>query len=345
MLKRFQILEGKIRESADAQSAISVYINPNDIERQYLIEELGTDEHTINSALDPDEPARMEFEPNHIALIIKRPKSYSAEDNFLFKVVSLGMFIFAERLIIVLAEDIMLFDGRHFQRAQSIQDAVLKLIYSSILHFVGHLKVINMCSDQLEQQIKTAMENRHLLGLFTLEKSLVYYLNAISSNGRVIEKLRANANKIGLLTENVELLEDIAIENHQCYEQAQIYSQVLSGLMDARVSVVSNNLNMLMKRLNIIMVVLMVTTLWVSFFSMNVPVPFQEKAWMFWFIVLMAAMSPIAVFLVKNISNRLSKSKLSPLRFFRLRNMSKRLSKLSPLRFFRRMNYNNKPKR
>jgi magnesium transporter len=343
MLKQFQILEGKIKESADAQSAISIYINPSEVERKYLIEEVGADEHTISSALDPDEPARMEFEPNHIVLIIKRPKSYTAEDNFLFKVASLGMFIFAERLIIVLAEDTMPFDGRHFQRIRSIQDVVLKLIYSSILHFVGHLKVINMCTDQLEQQIKTAMENRHLLGLFTLEKSLVYYLNAISSNGRVIERLLANVSKIGMPTESAELLEDIVIENRQCYEQAQIYSQVLSSLMDARVSIVSNNLNVLMKRLNIIMVVLMVTTLWVSFFSMNVPLPFQEEVWMFWFIVLAAAISSIAVFLVKTLSNRLSK--LSLLNFFRLRNLSKRLSKLSPLRFFRRMNYNHKSER
>lgn len=295
MFKAFQIVEGKLKESVEGHGAISVYVNPNEAERKYLIEELGIDEHTLQSALDPDELARMEYEPKHIALIVKRPKNYSTQDNFLFRVASLGLFVFAERLVLILGEDQELFNSRQFQKIQSVQDVVLKIIFSDIFHFMAHLKVINMCSEQLEQEINTAMENRHLLNLFTLEKSLVYYLNAISSNGRIIEKLRANAAKIGLTIENVELLEDIAIENGQCYEQAQTYSQVLSGLMDARVSIVSNNLNILIKRLNIIMIALMLPTLWISVFSMNVPIPFQEDARMFWIIVVFAALLAFGV--------------------------------------------------
>ena len=88
---------------------------------------------------------------------------------------------------------------------------------------------------------------------------------------------------------------DIAIENGQCYEQAQIYSQVLSGLMDARVSVVSNNLNVLIKRLNVIMIALMLPTLIISIFSMNLPIPFQSQISMFWVVVLVAAVSAAAV--------------------------------------------------
>ena len=98
------------------------------------------------------------------------------------------------------------------------------------------------------------MENRYLLNLFTLEKSLVYYLNAINSNGMVIEKIRHNAAKIGFSQESLELLDDIIIENDQCLKQAEIYSNILTGLMDARGSIVSNNLNVLMKTLNIITV-------------------------------------------------------------------------------------------
>ena len=147
-----------------------------------------------------------------------------------------------------------------------------------------------MCSEDLEKEINKAMENKTLLNLFTLEKSLVYYLNAIGSNGRVIERIRVNSGRLGLTTENMGLLDDIAIENSQCLEQAQIYSAVLSGLMDARVSVVSNNLNVLMKTLNIIMVALMGPTLLVSVFSMNVAIPLANRPATFWFVILSAAL-------------------------------------------------------
>jgi magnesium transporter len=192
-------------------------------------------------------------------------------------------------------EDVPLFEGRQFLKVNTPQDVVLRLIFRSIFHFEEHLKVINMCSDDLEREINKAMENKTLLNLFTLEKSLVYYLNAISSNGRIIEKMKINAAKVQLTQENLELLDDIAIENSQCYEQAKIYSEVLSGLMDARVSVVSNNLNILMKALNIIMIALMVPTLWVSIFSMNLPIPFQDQFKMFWFVAIMALVFSIGI--------------------------------------------------
>jgi len=155
----------------------------------------------------------------------------------------------------------------------SPREVLLKLIYRSIFHFLEHLKVINMISDELEQKINRAMENRFLINLFTLQKSLVYYQNAIHSNGVLIEKIRHNAARIGFTDEEMELLEDILIENNQCYRQAEVYSNILASLMDARASIVSNNINVLVKTLNIITIAIMVPTFVVSAFSMNVRIP------------------------------------------------------------------------
>ena len=301
MLKRMRICGSKVVEATERACQISIYVNPDDSEKQHLTEQLRIDEHTLNSALDPNELARMEFERNHIAIITKRPKRYSSADNFLFQISSIGMFLFQNHLIIMLTEEIPLFEGKLFTRIGSIQELALKIIYRSIFHFEEHLKVINMCSEDLEKEINKAMENKTLLNLFTLEKSLVYYLNAIGSNGRVIERIRVNSGRLGLTNENMGLLDDIAIENSQCLEQAQIYSAVLSGLMDARVSVVSNNLNVLIKSLNFIMISLMVPTLWVSIFSMNLIIPFSENPKMFWFVVSTAATLPIAVLIIRRI--------------------------------------------
>jgi magnesium transporter len=149
-----------------------------------------------------------------------------------------------------------------------------------------------MISDEIEQKVNESMENKYLLHMFTLEKSLVYYLNAVNSNAMVIEKLRNASSRIGFSSENLEFLEDILIENNQCMKQTEIYSNIISSMMDARASIVNNNLNALMKTLNILTISIMVPTFVVSAFSMNVGIPYKDNPFAF-FIIL--ALSGIAL--------------------------------------------------
>ncbi len=299
MLELFSLCDGKLVEAASGQASVSLYTAPDEAQRRYLVDTLKIDEHTLNCALDPNEPARIEFEPGHVAMIMKRPKNYSSSDNFLFRVSSLGIFLFKDQLVLVLDDKALLFEGRKAIRFDSLQDVVLKLFARSILHFEEHLKVINDISDSIEQEINTAMENKHLLNLFTLEKSLVYYLNAILSNAIVIDKLKASGAKLGFTTENIECIDDIVVENNQCHQQASIYSNILASLMDARASIVANNLNVLMKKLNIIMVALMLPTLVVSIFSMNLTLPVnQQHASTFWLVLALAGASVLLVYLM-----------------------------------------------
>ncbi len=295
MLRQLNITDGKLIESPNGSGQVCVYITPDEAERKYLVDQLKIDEHTLNSSLDPDEVSRLEFEPDHIAMIFKRPKRYAAIDNFLFRVGSAGVFMFKDRLVIVIAEDAPIFEGRPFTRIQSIQDVFLRLIYRAISHFVEHLRGINQISNELEQQINAAMENKYLLNLFSLEKSLVYYLDAIHSNNAVIEKLKYSAAKIGFSQENVEFLEDIQIENNQCLRQTEIYSQVLASMMDARASIISNNLNIRIKTLTLITIAIMLPTLVVSIFSMNVRIPIAWYVDAFWAITGLAAASSALV--------------------------------------------------
>jgi magnesium transporter len=287
---------GKLQEDDKAEPLIYIYTEPIEAEKKELVERYKIDEHTLNSSLDPDELSRLEFEPEHIAMIFKRPRHYAAEDNFLFKVASTGIFMFKDRLIIVTGDEAPLFEGRLFMKVQSIQDIVLKLINRSIFHFLEHLKAINALAGSIEQLISTSMENKYLLNLFTLEKSLVYYVNATNSNGVLIERLKNNAGKIGLTPENVEFLDDLTIENNQCREQANIYSQVLASLMDARASIVANNLNIRIKALTILTMAIMLPTLVVSIFSMNVRIPLaSDEPMSFWIISVLAALSSLTL--------------------------------------------------
>ncbi|HAZ07934.1 MAG: divalent metal ion transporter [Elusimicrobia bacterium GWA2_69_24] len=292
MLTRYRLDNGSLVQGEDAAGPVLVYLNPTDAERRFLLDELKIDEHTLNSALDPDEPSRLEFEPSHYALIFKRPKNYSAQDHFLFKVTSYGLFLFPDRLVMVVAEELSpLLGGKLAKGISSVEDVFLRILSSSIHHYIEHLKVINMISDEMEKKINSSMENKYLLNMFSLEKSLVYYLSAIHANGGALERLKNSSAKAGISQRGLEHLEDLLIENSQCYRQAEIYSNILASLMDARVSIVSNNLNILMKTLNLITIGIMVPTFVVSAFSMNVGIPFQHHPMAFWIIIFLALLA------------------------------------------------------
>jgi len=300
MFNRLEIRDRKLAETDDENAPILLCTDPTEEERAFLIDGLGIDLHTLASSLDPNELGRVEFEPDHAAIIIKRPKQYCSEDNFFFKISSVGIFMFRERLVFVVSEEGLRFEGKHFQQIRNLEDVMLKVIFRCVWHFEEHLNVFNMIAEELEQKVNTSMENKHLLHMFTLEKSLVYYLNAIGSNGRVIERIRASINRLGLTPEDCEFLDDLTIENAQCQEMASTYSQVLSGLVGARVSVVSNKLNVTMKRLMLVTIGLMVPTAIFSIFGMNVKLPVVEQsgAFGFWIVLALAAASSGVVFMV-----------------------------------------------
>jgi magnesium transporter len=268
MVKNFNLTNGGVTD-AGGPGRVLVFVEPDEGERKRLIEEFKVDEHTLRSALDPDELGRVEFEEEHCAIIFKRPKRYTAEDNFLFKVLSGGLFLWPDKLVLVVNDDAGLFDGRTFSRVAALQSLALRILFSTIVHFEQHLRAMNMISDELEGEINKSMENRHLLHMFTLEKGLVYYINAVSSNGRVLEKLRNNAARLKLSEGDLEYIEDLVIENTQCLEQATTYSQVISSLMDARASVVNNNLSVMMKNLNAIVIAVAIPSFISSVFSMS----------------------------------------------------------------------------
>lgn len=290
MLRHYVLREGLCQPCDAAEATILWFCQPDEGERRYLTETLQIDEHTLESALDPDEPARLEIDDHFTAMIFKRPRNYSAAGDLVFRVDSVSLFLFKDKLVILSSEDCALFDRKTFKRTSRLPAAAIRVIARSVSHFNEHLKVINMISEELEGKINTSMENRYLINLFSLEKSMIYYLAAISSNGALIEKLRATAYRIGLEPDDVDSIEDLAVDNSQCYRQAEIYSNVLAGMSDARASIVANNLNQLMKLLNIITIGIMVPTFVVSAFSMNVRMPFNDASpWWFWIILGLAA--------------------------------------------------------
>jgi magnesium transporter len=288
---------GTVVRCEPSEAQIIVFNSPTIEDEADLMEYYNIDYHTLHSSLDPDELSRLEFEADHAALIFKRPKSFSADDNFLLKMTSTGVFLYEDHIVVVMPDDAPLFEGRAPLRIFSVQDVILRLLYQSISHFEGHLKAINMLSDSLERRIITSMETRYLLNMFALEKSLVYILNAINSNSALFDKMKSYAERLGFDHDQLGILEDIIIENQQCLRRSEIYSQVVAGLMDARASIVSHNLNTLIKKFTIWTIAIMMANLVVGIFSMNValPMPTEGQLWPFMVVNALAILVSVGI--------------------------------------------------
>ena len=269
MLQKYSVENGRLVQDSPGFPKISIYTRPDETERRYLIDQCGLDEHTLLSSTDPDETPRIEFEKDHAAIIIKYPKNYSAEDNYFFRVKSMGVFLFSaeQSIIIVLDDDQFIFSTARLPAfpCKTPQDILLRLLYQIIRHFEDHLRTINQVSDELEHEISGSIENKNLLSMFTLAKGLVYYQNALNGNRRLIQRMKAaetgtGVRMIGFTPENLEQLDDLAIENQQFLDQAQIYYEVLGGLLDVRASIINNNLNVMMKNMNAIVIAISIPT-------------------------------------------------------------------------------------
>jgi magnesium transporter len=271
MIKRYDIVNHLLTAAESESSPVQVFINPSEQEMKFLADTYDIDEHNLASSLDPDEISRIESEEDHTFLIWKRPTNFSAQEQFFFNVASVGFFIFKEKLLIVTKDDLSLFTSgiRGISRLNSVIDVLMQSLYATIHHFLEHLKIIKLISREVQEKINTSMENAHLIQMFNLSESLVYYLNAINANNVVLVKLRNHFDRMGYSPELLELLDDIIIDNNQCYKQAEIYSTVFSGLMDARGSLVNNNMNVLLRKLTIINVVFLPLNLIAGIFGMS----------------------------------------------------------------------------
>ena len=159
------------------------------------------------------------------------------------------------------------------------------MLYRNATMFLQYLKIIDKKSDEVEKKLHISQRNQELIEMLDLEKSLVYFTTSLRGNEVVLEKLMRNTS-IPRYEDDEELLEDVIIENKQAIEMAKIYSDILSGTMDAFASVISNNLNIAMKFLSVITIVLTVPTIVTSALGMNVRgIPFANNPYGFWIVV------------------------------------------------------------
>jgi magnesium transporter len=188
---------------------------------------------------------------------------------------------------------------------------ILQILYRIDTLYLQYLRNVDKKSEEVEAQLHKSTQNRELIELLKLEKSLVYFTTALRSNEAVLEKL-LRTELIKKYPEDAELLEDVIVENKQAIEMANIYSGILSGMMDAFASVISNNLNIVMKVLAIVTIVMAIPTMIFSAYGMNVNsagMPFAQSPWGFVTIIGIAAAISVVATLVFNKLSRGSRSR------------------------------------
>lgn len=282
MIKYYKIINGIAKISEDPNSPVKVFIEPSENEIEEL-KKTGISEHDIISSFDPEEVSRLEiYEDNNMFIVWKTPKNYSHGGQLVFNVSSVGIFVKRDSIIFILPEEIGIFESKYFRNISNNIDILFGFLQTTINHFYGHLRAIKVLSSEIEEKLTKSLDNTHLIYMFNLSESLVYYLNALNSNHGVLSKIKEYRDKISLSKSEFEKIKDIIIDSKQCYRQARILSMVLSELMDARASVINNNMNILIKNLTIINVIMLPLNLIASIGGMSEYTMIAEKIGISW---------------------------------------------------------------
>lgn len=252
----------------DENGLIFYYYNISEEEKLQIQNQFNIDIHSINSSLDPEEVSRIETSDNKITLIWKVPTALTLAGQSTFKIVSVGFFIVKNNLIMLSNDYLKYYEEKPAIQFNSLYDVIFSFLYISIKHYIEHLKIIKLLSREIQNKINQSMDNQYLLSMFDLSETLIYYLDAIETNHIVLKKFNYYL-KNEELPVNHSFCDDVIVENEQASRQAEIYSQVMAGLMDARGSIVNNNMNILIKNLTIINIIFLPLNLLAGIFGMS----------------------------------------------------------------------------
>jgi magnesium transporter len=255
--------------------------SPTAQEIDYLVEELGVDAGFIKSSLDEEETSRIEKEDDQTLIIVDMPVAERQEDEntALYSTMPIGFVVMRDYILTIsLRESSILDEVRLIKHVNTAfkTNFLLIILLRIATRYVQYLKQVDKISYLTEKQLHKSMRNKELIQLLSLEKSLVYFSTALKSTEITLEKIH-RGRILKLYEEDEDLLEDALIEIKQAIETCNIYSGILSGTMDVFASIISNNLNIVMKALTSITIVMAVPNMIFSFYGMNVkdlPLPF-----------------------------------------------------------------------
>ncbi len=258
-------------------------IAPTEEEIEFVSKQTNIEIDLIKPALDEEELPRVEYEDESDAtlIIVKTPIPIDDRGHKIYDTLPLGIIHFPNGLITVASIDNSFLNDFRNNKVKTFfiykkSRFIMQMLYKNATLYLAYLRQIERQTDKMEAELHKSMKNKQLIELLDLEKSLVYFSTSLRSNQIVLKRI-AKIQFMNRYEDDIELLEDIIIENDQAIEMAKIYSDILSSTMDAFASIISNNLNIVMKFLASITIVMAIPTMIASFFGMNVQgIPFSQ---------------------------------------------------------------------
>jgi len=277
MVKYYRSIEGKVRELEYREEGcwISV-INPTETEISDIEEDLNIDRDYIRAALDEEETSRIESDDGVTLIVVDYPVSEQDNDpdkTLLYSTTPMAIIITDRNVITVSAKENVVIDEIAKGVVKGIHTNLkTRFVFTILLRiaarYLQYLKQIDKISNYVEGKMYLSMKNKGLIQLLGLEKSLVYFSTSLKANEGVLEKLM-RGRFLKLYEDDQDLLDDVIIEVKQAIEMTGIYSNILNGTMDTFASIISNNLNIVMKRMTTITIIIAVPTIVFSFYGMN----------------------------------------------------------------------------
>jgi magnesium transporter len=239
----------------------------------------------LSYPLDPDERARSERENGDLLIILRIPHYQGEGADVPYITIPLGIIMTPDYLVTVVRVENELVEEMGSGRVRGLETAkrvrfVLRVLLQSSSRYLSHLRQMTRVIDALEDQLQESTRNREVLELLKYQKSLTYFTTALRSNELMMERLQ-RSQWFAAYPEDEDLLEDVITENRQAIEMTNITSNILSSMMDAFASIISNNLNRVMKLLASITIVVSLPTMVASFYGMNVDLPLSGHPWAF----------------------------------------------------------------
>ena len=257
-------------------------VKPTSEEIKRVVDALGIDEDLITKVLDEEELPRIEKTDNATLIVVDGPYMDDINVKSKYTTYPLGIIICRDLHIVTvsLKEFSVLkeFEQGKVKTFYTYKKSrfLIQLLLKMALYYLKALNYINGDIQKREKVLYHSTSNKQLVELLDIEKTLVYFITSLKANDRVLDKL-SRGNVIQLYDEDVELLEDTMIENKQGIEMCTIYKEILSSITDTYATIVSNNLNLVMKFLAGITIVLSIPTMISSFLGMNVPLGALEN--------------------------------------------------------------------
>lgn len=306
MIRIFKTQDGITRQVEERGAGCWIALtNPTESELLDICTSYTIEPDDLRAAMDEEERPRIQTEDQYTMILVDAPTMETRNEKETYVTIPMSIILAKDVIFTVCLEDISVLTSfmenkiRNFHTNMKTR-FVLQILYKNATLFLQNLRDVNRKSEAVERKLHKSTKNQELIELLELEKSLVYFTTSLRSNEIVLEKL-LRTEGVKKYPEDTDLLEDVIIENKQAIEMANIYSGILSGMMDAFASIISNNLNIVMKFLATITIVMSIPTMIFSAYGMNVKsagMPFAASPYGFMIVIMITMALTLAMALV-----------------------------------------------